>query len=335
MTAAFADRTDMQNRLFAELSRMFAEEVPLYDKSLLVNRICNRVVCDLLAEIYAGFSISDEQLDRTSGERHGAIRIGKPAEYRWICRFFGAFAMEPHNYYDMSNVGTKSQPIVATAFRSVINPEHRVFCSLLMTDYFDPATRARIEALLAPRQVFSDHAQSLLERGERDGGLAWDDAEELIREGVNRIFKWTGAARDHRLYRELCDGGFKIAADIACFGSHHLNHLTPNTFCMDLYTAAMKRCMGEMEAANFLSRATRSLERLVDRADWYWMRLHFRHLSNDELDALTPRRPDPAQAFGLATGLASGLAARLEQSDCALHAMQHAGFTSNSQSRGE
>ena len=326
MTAAFADRTDMQNRLFAELSRMFAQEVPMYDKSLLVNRICNRAVCDLLGALYPGFSISDEQLDRTSGERHGAIRIGKPDEYRWICRFFGAFAMEPHNYYDMSNVGTKSQPIVATAFRSVINPEHRVFCSLLMTDYFDPATRARIEALLAPRQVFSEHAQSLLERSGRDGGLTWDEAEELIGEGVNHIFKWTGAARDYRLYRELCDGGFKIAADIACFGSHHLNHLTPNTFCMDLYTAAMKRCMGEMDAATFQIRATRSLERLVDGADWYWMRLHFRHLSNDELDVLTAGRPDPSRATVSASGLATALAARLERPDCALHAMKHAGF---------
>ena len=55
--------------------------------------------------------------------------------------------MEPHSYYDMTKVGAKSQPIVATAFRSRLNPEHRVFCSLLMTDYFDPVTRGRIEAL--------------------------------------------------------------------------------------------------------------------------------------------------------------------------------------------
>ena len=53
---------------------------------------------------------------------------------------------------------------------------------------------------------------------------------------------------------KLCDAGFKIAADIACFESHHLNHLTPNTFCMDLYTAAMKFCMGEMNEATFRSR---------------------------------------------------------------------------------
>ena len=56
--------------------------------------------------------------------------------------------------YDMASVGAKSQPIIATAFRSKLNPDHRVFCSLLLTDYFDAATKARIEALLATREVF-------------------------------------------------------------------------------------------------------------------------------------------------------------------------------------
>ncbi|MFN7141461.1 MAG: 2-oxoadipate dioxygenase/decarboxylase family protein, partial [Limisphaerales bacterium] len=114
MNATFADKIQMQNMLFSELSAMFGKEVPLYDKSLLVNKKCNKIVCNLLGQMYSGFSLSDEQLDRTSGERHGAIRIGRRDEYRWISGFFAAFAMEPHNYYDMTNVGSKSQPIVAT-----------------------------------------------------------------------------------------------------------------------------------------------------------------------------------------------------------------------------
>ncbi|NBX25384.1 MAG: DUF1338 family protein, partial [Planctomycetes bacterium] len=110
---------------------MFGREVPLYDRSLLVNRACNTAVCTLVGLLHRGFAISPEQLDRTSGERHGAIRIGRPDEYRWIARFFACFAMEPHNFYDMTAVGGKSQPIIATAFRSVMRPEHRVFTSLL------------------------------------------------------------------------------------------------------------------------------------------------------------------------------------------------------------
>ena len=124
----FSDKIKMQHRLFAELSRMFGQEVPLYDRALLVNKACNQTVCALLTQLYPGFTLSDSQLEKASGERHGAIRIGKPEEYRWVTGLFAAFGMEPHNYYDMTNVGAKSQPIIATAFRSSINPEHRVFC---------------------------------------------------------------------------------------------------------------------------------------------------------------------------------------------------------------
>ena len=78
----FANKIELQNRLFAELSDMFGREVPLYDKALLVNKACNQTVCALLGELHEGFKISEAQLAKTSGERHGAIRIGKPSEYR-------------------------------------------------------------------------------------------------------------------------------------------------------------------------------------------------------------------------------------------------------------
>lgn len=249
---------------------MFGIEVPLYDRALLVNRATNEAVCELLAKLHRGFHVTAQQLERTSGERHGAIRIGRPDEYRWVSRYFGVFGMEPHNFYDMTALGPKSQPIIATAFRSVAHPEHRVFTSLLMTDCFDAATRVRLDALLAKRTVFSERAKELIERCERQGGLGADDAEALVREGVERIFKWTGAARDIGLYNELCDTGFKIAADIACFQDHHLNHLTPNTLLMDLYTASMKHCLGEMDEVAFRTRATTALTRLAAVADRDW-----------------------------------------------------------------
>ncbi|MFA6043696.1 MAG: DUF1338 family protein [Phycisphaerales bacterium] len=319
---AFANKIDMQHRLFSELSRMFGKEVPLYDKALLVNLVCNRAVCDLLGKLHTGFEISDEQIDRTSGERHGAIRIGTPTEYRRVAQFFAAFAMEPHNFYDMTNVGSKSQPIIATAFRSTLNPEHRVFCSLLQTNYFDPGTQGRIDALLATREVFSKRAIELIEKNQRDGGLSAADADALIREGVERIFKWTGKARDHKLYKDLSDGGFKIAADIACFESHHLNHLTPNTFCMDLYTAAMKHAMGEMDEATFASRATTTLNRLTTQADGHFMRLHFRHLTGEQIERFGKGHADGTDI----AGLVSRLIARLHQPDLNLAALKHSGF---------
>lgn len=316
------NKREMQSRLFAELSAMFARETPLYDKSLLVNRVCSRTVCDVLSQLHQGFAISDEEIDLVSGERHGAIRIGKPDEYRWITRFFGAFAMEPHNYYDMTNLGPKSQPVVATAFRSSLNPDHRVFCSLLQTDYFDASTRARIEHLLSTRRVFSDNAKRLIEKGEAQGGLDRKDADDLIREGTDRIFKWTGQARDHNLYTDLCDSGFKIAADIACFESHHLNHLTPNTFCMDLYTAAMKFCMGEMVEADFRLRAARALDRVIATGDRDFLRLNFKRLSREEIDGYRPGRPAP----GAVAERVEALTQRLLRPDLALHQLDHAGF---------
>jgi uncharacterized glyoxalase superfamily metalloenzyme YdcJ len=322
MAPQFADRTEMQNRLFAELSAMFGKRVPLYGKSLLVNAECNREVCDLLALRHPGFAVSDETLQHTSRERHGAIRIGRPDEYRLIARFFACFAMDPHNFFDMSAIGAKSQPVIATAFRSTHQPHHRVFTSLLMPDYFDKATRERIEALLAERSVFSDEAIRLIEKSEREGGLSWDDAEALIGEATARIFKWTGRARDRALYDELCKAGFKIAADIACFERHHLNHLTPNTLCMDLFTAAMKFCMGESDRATFERRATRALTLMLSMSSPDWLRLHFKHLSADEVDSFGDAQVTDAQIDASVQALGD----RLSVPALRLSELPHAGF---------
>ena len=320
--STIANKIDMQNRLFAELSAMFGKEVPLYDKSLLVNKACNQALCALLSKLHVGFTMPEADLDRTSGERHGAIRIGRPDEYRWIGRMFACFAMEPHNFYDMTNVGPKSQPIIATAFRSTLRPEHRVFSSVLMTNYFDPATKERIEGLVSKRTVFSDRAKQLIEKSEKNGGLDWNDANALIKECTDRIFKWTGKARDHALYKELSAAGFKIAADISCFQSHHLNHLTPNTFCMDLYTAAMKHCLGEVDAKWFEARANTVLGRIVKQADHDFMKLHFKHIPLEEIAAY--RQGSVSQAD--IAKAAADLTALFAQPGFALAKLNHAGF---------
>lgn len=321
MAETFVDKIQMQSRLFAELSRMFGQEVPLYDKSLRCNLVCNRAVCDMIGKKFPGFSITDEQIELTSGERHGAIRIGKPQEYRWMGRFFAAFAMHPHNFYDMTALGAKSQPVIATAFRSKRNPEHRVFTSLLVTDYFDDSTRERIESLLAGRQVFSDRAKELIGKDERQGGLDADDAERLIAEATGRIFKWAGQARGYTLYSDLCESGFKIAADVACFESHHLNHLTPNTFCMDLYTSAMKFCLGELDRETFKARAIHALDGVCQHADRDYLVLHFKHMDRQAIDAL-PEAPAPIAAVPTQV---DALIDRLSQPDLELAKLDHNG----------
>lgn len=312
----------MQNRLFASLSASFAEEVPLYGASLGINLACNLAACDLLALAYPGFSIGAEGIATAISERHGAIRIGTPEEYRWVVRFFAMFGMEPHSFYDMTSVGARSQPVIATAFRSRERPDNRVFSSLLMVEYFDDATRARIDALLAPRRIWTERATSLIERGEREGGLSWRDAEALIDEAVNRIFKWTGTARDHALYTHLCDAGFKIAADIACFEAHHLNHLTPNTFCLDLYTGAMEHCLGEIDKAAFRERAQRALTEMLAIADPDYLRLLFKHLEAEEVAGFGRAQPGPEAI----EKIIDRLAAELALPEHNLAALDHSGF---------
>ena len=63
----FCNPVSMQNKLFGELSSMFAQEVPMYDRSLAVNHVCNTTVCDLAARLHVGFAISPQQLNQTSG----------------------------------------------------------------------------------------------------------------------------------------------------------------------------------------------------------------------------------------------------------------------------
>lgn len=322
MNNSFADPIEMQHTLFAELSRMFGKEVPLYDKSLAVNFRCNQAIVHLLSSGFSGFAVSDDELLATSRERHGAIRIGRKDEFRWITRYFACFGMKPHNYYDMTKIGEKSQPVTATAFRSTINPENRIFASLLRTDYFDPEIADRIDRLLSSRQVFSDRACALVERCEEQGGLDSEDARQLINEGTSRIFEWTGEARGRDLYEELCAEGFKIAADIACFSSHHLNHLTPNTLCIDLYSDAMKWRLGTFDRAEFLERAERTLAFLDEMADIDWLLLHFRRLSHEEVESFE-RSPVPESRR---QQILTTLVAELDIDDLDLTRLPHNGY---------
>ena len=126
-----------------------------------------------------------------------------------------------------------------------------MFCSLLVTDGFPADVRQRIEEALAPRDVLGDEARRLLDRHDRNGGLDADEGAALVGECVGRIFAWTGRGGPHELYRDLVAADMRIAADIACFPSHHLNHLAFNSLAIDLVTAAMRRCLAERDDAWF------------------------------------------------------------------------------------
>ncbi|MFM8282139.1 MAG: 2-oxoadipate dioxygenase/decarboxylase family protein [Planctomycetaceae bacterium] len=315
----WADPRDLQDRLFAALSAMFATEVPLYGGALAVNDLCNAAAVALLEQRFPVLGTVACRHRTLGAERHGAIRIGRPDEYRWVGRLFACFGMEPHGFYDMTSVGAKRQPIIATAFRSRIRPEHRMFCSLLVTDAFPAATRRRVEEALATRDVFGDDARGLVEKHERQGGLGDGDGDRLIAECVGRIFAWSGRGGPLELYRDLVDADMRIAADIACFPSHHLNHLAFNAVAIDLFTSAMRRCLGERDRTWFRDRATAVLGDLARRADADLVRLLVPHAPEDLGAAADPS----AAAIG---AIVDGLDRQLDDDRCALHRLPHAGF---------
>ncbi len=316
------DPRNLQDRLFAALSTMFAAEVPLYGGALAVNDACNDTLLELLGMVQPGLdggAVRGPAGRRLGAERHGAIRIGRGDEYRWVGRLFACFGMEPHGFYDMTSVGAKRQPIMATAFRSRHRPEHRMFCSLLVSDGFPAPLAARVRDALAGRDVFGDRARALVERCEADRGLREADGMALIGECVGRIFAWTGRGGPVELYRDLVAADLRIAADIACFPTHHLNHLACNSLAIDLFTAAMRLCLAERDADWFRGRATGVLSSVAEQAD------------DDRVRLLLPWAPaalPPARGVAPAAvaGLVERLVSRLGDDTHALHRLPHAGF---------
>lgn len=100
---------------------------------------------------------------------------------------------------------------------------------------------------------------------------------------------------------------------------------------MDLYTAAMKRCLGEVDAAWFERRAATVLGRLAERADRDFIRLHFRHLDAAQVAALGAGAASGEDAAAIAAELASLLAGP----DFALSRMNHSGFKDFSEGPSE
>ncbi|TVQ33959.1 MAG: DUF1338 family protein, partial [Phycisphaeraceae bacterium] len=103
---------------------------------------------------------------------------------------------------------------------------------------------------------------------------------------------------------------------------HHLNHLTPNTFCMDLYTAAMKWRLGEIDEATWRRRSVSAAMTLAQRADIHFMRLHFRHLTWEEIESFRTGSAESADIERIIDRLAE----ELRRPELELTALPHAGF---------
>jgi uncharacterized glyoxalase superfamily metalloenzyme YdcJ len=237
-------RADFARRL----SELYGREVPAYTTLVDVSHQVNR---DVVGELGARAERLGS-IERVTAERHGAIRVGTPAELAQLARIFGAMGMYPTGYYDLRAASTEAAvPVVSTAFRPT-DPEElarnpfRVFTSLLATAdrrFFDADLAARLEIFLARRQLFGPRLLELADLAEAEGGLptgrtgSADLADEFLTLAT-ASFALSPEPVDRAWYDELSRVS-AVAADIGGVGSTHINHLTPRVLDIDELYARM------------------------------------------------------------------------------------------------
>ncbi|GHE27573.1 hypothetical protein GCM10017673_32210 [Streptosporangium violaceochromogenes] len=226
-------------RLRAEFARrlsdLYGTEVLAYGTLLDVSRQVNeRVLSERGADAERLGSIG-----RVTAERHGAIRVGTPAELAQVARVFGALGMSPTGFYDLRDAAPRPIPVVSTAFRPT-DPEElarnpfRVFVSLLVPEdrrFFDADLAKRLDAFLSRRRLFPGELLTLADRAEADGGLDGDRAARFLDLAVG-AFALSDDPVDLGWYREL-EAVSSVAADIGGVTTTHINHLTPRVLDID------------------------------------------------------------------------------------------------------
>jgi uncharacterized glyoxalase superfamily metalloenzyme YdcJ len=233
----------LRARFAQGLSALYGREVPAYQHLL---RTCLQVNAAVLAREGAGSRAPAEflgSIDRVNAERHGAIRVGSPAELAQVARLFAAFGMYPVGFYDLRDAPAPV-PVVSTAFRPIEPAElarnpFRVFTSLLATAdprFFDPSLRRDVTDFLGRRELFAPRLLELADRATTERGLSETAATELVGLAVD-AFALSGEPVDRAWYERLAAVS-PVAADIAGVTSTHINHLTPRVLDIDaLYTA--------------------------------------------------------------------------------------------------
>ncbi|KAL5601549.1 hypothetical protein FOBRF1_009082 [Fusarium oxysporum] len=227
----------LRTKFSLALSEMYRQEVPRYGDLIQIVRDVDTAV--LRAE---GQRPEDLPL-RNHLERHGAIRLGSEEELQVIKRLFAIFGMHPVGYYDLQVVNF---PLHATAFRPITeeslakNP-FRVFTSVLRKDLLSPAIRDIVEQVLSKRNLFSARLLDIIHQFESGGTvLTASEADELITESL-KVFKWHSRSmvtiEDYNKLKQE----HPLVADIVCFPSAHINHLTPRTLDIEYVQKEMIR----------------------------------------------------------------------------------------------
>ncbi|KAM0428490.1 hypothetical protein ACHAPT_006850 [Fusarium lateritium] len=244
--SGFVHGDELRTLFAGAMSAMYQKEVPLYGDLINIVREYNSLALQK-HQGQGGPSSSATIRDssqRLTLERHGAIRLGTPYELQTVRRIFEVLGMYPVGYYDLSVAGL---PMHATCFRptevsSLDKNPFRVFTTLLRPELLASEKARQLSlALLAKRNIFTDKLLELLDTAESQGGkLTYRQAEIFIPQAL-RTFSWRPvAAATFRQYN-LIKSEHPILADIACFQSSHINHLTPRTLDIDAVQAAIQK----------------------------------------------------------------------------------------------
>ena len=241
MSTSRVHSTELRTRLARRLSRLYASEVPAYSRLVEVSAEVN-------ADVLRKRGAAAEELGslaRVTAERHGAVRVGTPAELARLGRVLAAFGMHPVGFYDLRDASPTPVPVVSTAFRPVdpdelaLNP-FRLFVSVLVPEdrrFFDEDLTQQVHGFLARRSLFPPRLLEPAERAAADGGVSADEADELLHLAVGSL-ALTDEPIDRDWYDRLAQVS-SVAADIAGVASTHLNHLTPRVLDIDELHARM------------------------------------------------------------------------------------------------
>ncbi|MCO5973059.1 2-oxoadipate dioxygenase/decarboxylase [Actinoallomurus soli] len=245
------DSTALRAAFARRLSAMYGTEVPAYNTLVDVAQEVNREVLERMGADAERLG----SIDRVTAERHGAIRVGTPAEMAQVARIFGAMGMYPVGYYDLREAASSSVPVVSTAFRPVDETElaanpFRVFTSMLVTGdrrFFDEDLERRLGEFLGARRLFPPRLLELADRAEAEGGLDDREAEEFLTLAT-QAFELSREPVSRSWYTEL-ERVSSVAADIGGVPSTHVNHLTPRVLDIDaLYTRMSERGITMIDA---------------------------------------------------------------------------------------
>lgn len=212
---------------------MYGNEVPAYSTLVEVSAQVNR---DYVARHRDAERLGS--LARVTAERHGAIRVGNPAELAAVADLFAAFGMLPVGYYDLRTAAAPV-PVVATAFRPIDTQElahnpFRVFTSMLaLRDprFFDTDLRSRVQTFLTRRELFDPALLARARQVAAAGGCDAEEADAFVDQAV-AAFALSREPIEKSWYDELSRVS-AVAADIAGVGSTHINHLTPRVLDID------------------------------------------------------------------------------------------------------